>query len=287
MDKSCLFINNPISGNGKNSFVNRFRTFERKFPNHRIISTTHVGHAQELAAEHKNNFDIIVAVGGDGTINEIGSALIHSDTPLGIIPRGSGNGLANHLGISSNMNTSIQQLLDGKSKSLDTVLLNGKHFVNVAGVGFDGHISKLFNQSKRRGFLSYARLVVQEFIKFKEFDYRVIDEKTSKSGSAFIIALANSSQYGNNFKIAPNALSNDGLANIMIYKKPSIWAAPSLAWSLFKGKSLSEKHCIELKSRKITIESEDQPMHLDGEVVNLSTKQLNIEVLPNSLMVIS
>ncbi len=286
MDKKFLFINNPISGRGKQDFIQLFKTYQSKFPNHTIINTTHVGHAKELAIKHQANYDVIVAVGGDGTINEIASTLIGTDIPLGIIPKGSGNGFANYMGISRDMHRSLQQLLTGTCKAIDTVLLNDKPFVNVAGVGFDGHISKLFNQSNTRGFWNYVRLSFKEFFTFKEFEYSIVSDFKLTSGKAFVIAIANTSQYGNNFKIAPNANSNDGIINIMLYRKPSLWVVPYIVWSVFKGKILGSKYCTEIKGKEITLKSANQIVHVDGEVTTLDTSSLKIEVQHNSLLVI-
>ena len=171
MDKKYLFINNPISGGSKNNFVEIFKPLQSKFPNHRVINTTHVGHARELASQHKNDFDIIVAVGGDGTISEIASALVNTTVPMGIIPQGSGNGFANHLGIPNKITKALQQLLYGTPKPVDTIVLNQQPFVNIAGVGFDGLITELFNKTKLRGIWSYVRLVLTEFWLFKEWKY--------------------------------------------------------------------------------------------------------------------
>ena len=287
MDKSYLFINNPISGGSKNKFSKTFESLKSNFPQHKIINTTHIGHAKELASQYKNDFDVIVAVGGDGTINEIASALVHSNTAMGIIPQGSGNGFANHLSISRNTANALNQLLSGTAKQVDTVFINKSTFVNVAGVGFDGHITKLFNQTKLRGLWSYARLVISEFFKFKEFEYLLIANGKTINGRAFIIALANSSQYGNNFNIAPNAKSNDGLVNVMIFKKPSIFVAPYVIWQIFRGKSISTKYCTEVVSNSFVLQHPNQPIHLDGEATRFNTAELDIQVKPSSLQVIT
>ena len=287
MDCRFLFIHNPISGGSKSNFTKIIESQKHQFPKHQIINTTHIGHAQELAAQYKNDFDVIVAVGGDGTVNEVASALVNTNTAMGIIPQGSGNGFSNHLGISQNKLKALNALLVGKAKILDSVLINNSTFVNVAGIGFDGHITKLFNQTKSRGFWSYARLVLTEFLKFKEFDYKLVADNNTIKGSAFIIALANSSQYGNNFNIAPNAKSNDGLVNVLIFKKPSILVAPYIIWQIFRGKTINKKHCTEVISNKVNLQQPNQPIHLDGEFVKLGPTELNIQVEPASLQVLA
>ncbi len=281
-----LFIHNPISGGGKNNFLSSFKHSKKNFPNYNLISTKRVGHATEIATQHKNDFDVIVAVGGDGTINEVASALINTNVKMGIIPQGSGNGFANHAGISSNTTKALNQLLVGTTKLFDSVLINKKTCANVAGVGFDGHITQLFNKTKLRGFWSYTRLVVTEFLKFKEFDYTLVANNKTLNGSAFIIALANCTQYGNNFKIAPKAKSNDGLINVIILKKPSLFVMPIIIWKIVKGKSINNKYCTEIITKELTLTHPNQPVHLDGEIAHFETSKLKIQIIPSSLKVI-
>ena len=287
MENSYLFIHNPISGGKRNNFISIFEHQKALFPNAKVITTTHKGHAIKLVKQHRNGFDIIVAVGGDGTINEVASALINTTTPMGIISQGSGNGFANHLGISNNSEKALQQLISGKEKEIDIVYFNNKSFVNVAGIGFDGHIAALFDNSKRRGFLSYARLVLAEFFAYKEFNYSLkIGTKIIKD-KAFIIALANSNQYGNHFYIAPKAKSNDGLLNVMMFKKPSLFSAPIIIWRMFKGRDISPTYCTELVCNELLIECSTQATHIDGEVfINDESNQIHLKVMEKSLRVI-
>ena len=287
MKRKFLFIHNPISGGSKSNFIKILESQKHKFPKHRVINTTHIGHAKELANQYKNDFDVIVAVGGDGTVNEVASALVNSNTKMGVIPQGSGNGFSNHLGISQNITNALNTLLLGKTKMIDSVLINKSAFVNVAGIGFDGHITKLFNQTKSRGLWSYVHLVLMEFLKFKEFEYTLVANNDTFKGSAFIIALANSSQYGNNFTIAPNSKSNDGLVNVLIFKKPPIWITPYIIWRIFKGKPISSKLCTEVITTALVLKHQNQPVHLDGEVANFEIAELSIKVIQNSLLLIS
>lgn len=281
--KSYLFINNPISGGGKNNFLKVFKGLKNQFPTHKIISTTHLGHAKKLATQYKKEYDVIVAVGGDGTINEISSALVNSNTALGIIPQGSGNGFANHLHIPKNTIQAINRLKTGSEKRIDAISINNCMAFNVAGVGFDGHISKLFNQSIKRGFWSYLQLTLKEFIDYKEFDYQIKNEKNLIAGKAFIIAIANTSQYGNNFKIAPNAKLDDGTINIIILQKPVLWKLPYLALRSYWGLPIGK----EIITKSLSIVHPNQAMHIDGEAIAFDTEHLAIKIKENSLMVIS
>ncbi len=288
MHKKFLFINNPISGGGKNNFIQIFKPLKSKFPEHTIINTTHVGHAKELALKLKNNFDVIVAVGGDGTINEISSAILNSNTKLGIIPNGSANGLAFHLGLPLQIDKAILYLLEATSKKIDLINVNENIFVNVAGVGFDGHINVLFNQTKLRGLWSYAKLVFTEYLKYKPFNYTILINETSYRGNAFFIVFANTTQYGHNFKIAPNAQVNDGIMHITLVTKPAFIMLPFLIRTVFKGKALESKHCTELTCKKMTLKFNNEAMHLDGEIPATMNgiKKLEFKVLEKALNVI-
>ena len=126
-----------------------------------------------------------------------------------------------------------------------------------------------------------------EFLKFKEFEYTLIANNETLKGSAFIIALANSSQYGNNFNIASNAKSNDGLINALVFRKPSMFAAPKMIWKIFKGKPVSSKFCTEIITPELIVKHQNQLVHLDGEVANFEIDKLSIKVIQNSLLLIS
>lgn len=287
MDESYLFINNPISGGGKNNFVQIFDNHKSKFPVHQIVNTTHVGHAKEIATQYKNKFDVIVAVGGDGTINEIASVILNTNTLLGVIPNGSANGLAFHLGLPMEIDKAILHLLNATSQPIDLISVNHRIFVNVAGVGFDGHINVLFNQTKLRGLWSYAKLVFTEYIRFKPFNYSIRIKESSYQGKAFFIVFANTTQYGHNFHIAPNAEVNDGIMHITLVTKPPFILLPFLIRTVFKGKALESKYCTELTCKEMTLQFNNEAMHLDGEIpTNDGVKELHFKVLEKVLQVI-
>ncbi len=287
MNKSYLFINNPISGGGKHDFVEIFESFKEKFPTHKIINTTHIGHAKELASQYQHKYDIIVAVGGDGTINEIASVIINSNTELGIIPNGSANGLAFHLDLPMKVEKAILHLLDSTAKPIDVIEVNNRIFVNMAGVGFDGHINVLFNQTKLRGLWSYAKLIFTEYIRYKPFNYKIDIANATYKGSAFFIVFANTTQYGHNFHIAPNAEVNDGIMHITLVTKPPFIFIPFLLRTVFKGKALDSKHCTELACKEMKLMFNNEAMHLDGEIpTGNGTKELKFKVLKNALKVI-
>ena len=287
MDKHYLFINNPISGGSKSKFGEVFDSHKHKFPNHKVINTTHVGHAIELANQYKNEFDVIVAVGGDGTINEIASVILNTNTQLGVIPNGSANGLAFHLGLPMKIDNALDRLLKSSAKPIDVIKVNEHIFVNVAGVGFDGHINILFNQTKLRGLFSYAKLIFLEYVRYKPFNYTIHIDESTYQGKAFFLVFANTTQYGHNFHIAPNAQVNDGVMHITLVTKPPFILMPFLINTVFKGKALESKHCTELTCKEMTLEFNNEAMHLDGEVPNYEgVKKLHFSVLNKILNVI-
>ena len=180
MKRKALFIINPISGGKKKDGVPELiekyldaGAFEAV-----TIFSDGVAHARQIAKEAVNKFDLIVAVGGDGTVNEVASAIVGSDTILGIIPYGSGNGLSRFLGISMEAEKAIQNLASGRVEIIDSGKLNGQPFFNMAGMGFDAHISEVFSHGKKRGFLSYIKSSFEEVYKYKPQLYQLeIDGK--------------------------------------------------------------------------------------------------------------
>ena len=287
MSKRILLIHNPISGGTENTFLEEFKAVVSKYPSIDVKSTTHVGHARALAEQFRDVYDIIGAVGGDGTINEIATAIVHTKTKLGIIPYGSANGLAYHLGIPLSFLPAMERLVNGESQPIDVISVGNRVFVNVAGIGFDGHVNKLFNQTEQRGLWSYARLIFTEYLKFKEFRYQLIIDGITKTGSAFFIVLANTTQYGHNFHIAPNALTNDGILHVMLIKKPPFIKVPWLMRKIFKGNILQSKYCEEVAGKNMVLEIPAQSAHFDGETPDEPLEgSLQIEVMHNALQVI-
>jgi YegS/Rv2252/BmrU family lipid kinase len=283
-----LFIHNPISGGSKHNFLDDFKPFKSKFPLADVKTTTHIGHARELARQFKNVYNIIVAVGGDGTINEIASSLIHSNTSMGIIPYGSANGLAYHLNIPQALGPALDRLVDGKTHPIDIISVGEKIIVNVAGVGFDGHVNNLFNQTRLRGLWSYAKLIFTEYMRFKEFPFKLEVDGQMHEGQAFFIVFANSTQYGHNFHIAPNASTSDGILHVMLISKPPFIMVPYLMFQIFKGKILKSRYCAEVSGRQFTLDVRDQAAHFDGETpAEPISGRINFEVMVNALKVIS
>jgi diacylglycerol kinase (ATP) len=229
-----------------------------------------------------------VAVGGDGTLNEVARGLLNSKTPMGIIPKGSGNGLARHLGISMKMERALEQVLTGQVVAMDTFRLNGKLSLNVSGIGFDGHIANLFAKKKKRGFWTYARLVTLHYITFKEFDAELdLENHNVSKHKSFMIAIANASQYGNNARVAPKASITNNSLQTAILKKVPAQRGFRFAYQMFTGKLKTGKYytCLTVNNGLIKV---DQPTayHVDGEPCGHAS-EFKIEILPHSLQMIT
>lgn len=243
------------------------------------------GHAVELAgsAAKEKKFDIVFAVGGDGTVNEVAQGLLGSPVTMGILPKGSGNGLARHLGIPTDFKKALQVIASEKSFRMDTLSVNGKLSVNISGIGFDGHIARLFGKNGKRGLMGYSRLVLKEFFSYREFATRVTIEGQVHERKSFIIALANSSQFGNNAMVAPHASVCDEWIDVSFIKKVPLTQAAGFGQKMFTGK-LNKSPFVEiLKVKKIELQF-PQPIayHIDGEPFE-PTDRFSIEIKPGTL----
>lgn len=292
--KKILFIINPISGVGKQKII------EQLLPQHldttifepEIVYTKAAKHAIELSRNaaifdtKENKSDIVVAIGGDGTVNEVSQGLVGSSTIMAIIPTGSGNGLARYLKIPMKLSKAIETINSLNVKKIDTVRINLMGFVNVAGVGFDAHISHKFATYDKRGFFSYLKLIASEFWKFEDIEYIVTIDGKEYKRNVFLISFANSSTFGNNAHISPNALIDDGLLDICFLKKFPVATAPSLALRLFVKTMDRSKYSEIIQGKEINVKS-TKPLvaHIDGEPVNFGN-EINIKINPLSLNVI-
>ena len=234
--KQIIFIINPVSGIGKHKIVERLAEElldkSRFIPT--IVYTNAAGHATEISRNAAaDGIDIVVAVGGDGTVNETAAGLVGTATALGIVPAGSGNGLARHLKIPMNVRRAIEVINDGKSLKIDTATINDQLFVNLAGVGFDASVAKKFAVAGKRGFSTYLRITTNSYKNYEPKQYTlIIDGKVIKR-RALLISFANSSQFGNNTSIDPTASINDGYIDVCIVGKMPYWKALILAPLLF------------------------------------------------------
>ena len=288
--KRIRFIVNPIAGHsGKESFpafVEQVLQHD-KFSNE-ICFTDFPGHATTLATEAvQAGFEMVVAVGGDGTINEVARCLIHSQTALGIIPSGSGNGLARHLNIPLDFEGALRIINNCHQVKIDTVKINKEVFVSIAGVGFDALVAKHFARDPNRGFFAYFKIVAARYPNYRPKRYRLIlDDSKIIETEALFISLANSNQFGYNTTIAPEASLNDGLIDVCIVEKPYLVEMPIIINLLFLKMIHKSKYVKIFKASKVElIRDKNRVVNLDGEPVKLK-KNLQAEVDPLSLNVI-
>ena len=236
-----LFIVNPISGLGLGKElpgkIKRLPEYDNV--DYDIVFTEYAGHARVLVEEARATckYTHIVAVGGDGTVNEVGGALCGCDIAFAVVSLGSGNGFARHLGYSIFMTKALKQVLTNQYAQIDVLEINGKYSLNVSGVGFDAEVAHEFNHLKLRGVLSYIYAAIKLWFRYPEKKYKIISDGKVMKVSCFILSFANSSQYGNNAYIAPHASVRDGLMDICILKRPAFWEIMwflpgQLIWSL-------------------------------------------------------
>ena len=290
--RHILAIINPVSGTvSKDKIPRLIDTVVHSARNDvSIIATEYPGHACEIAAQAvKDKVDIVVAIGGDGTVNEVGSAVCGTDTAMAIVPVGSGNGLARHLRISMNASRALQVLNDGDIIPLDYCTVNGKPFFCTCGMGFDATVSYKFSNEGTRGFITYIKTALTEYIKYKPQEYVIDIDGRKMQEKAFVIACCNAAQYGNNAYIAPRATMQDGLLDVTVMHPFSIVQSPLIGARLFLRQLGKDHHVSIYRGKRVVIERRrDDIMHIDGDpvmmpariVVENVTKGINILVPP-------
>lgn len=288
MKQKIRFIVNPKSGiQSKKNIPSLIALhLDKSRFEYDIIETQHRYHAVDITKEAiAEGIDIVCAVGGDGSVHEVGTALIGSSLHMAIIPAGSGNGLARHLKIPMDAKQAILALNSSVSSTMDTVLANDRHFLNVGGYGFDALIAKEFDADKRRGFWGYVKLISKEFFGFKasHFEIDVNGEKTRKK--LVLCTIANATEYGNGFYISPDSIVSDGTIELCLLHPFKFWHVPAMIRVFFK-RTHSESRFIEIiPFQKAKIKLEKAVAHYDGEPFEVQ-HELNIEVIPNSLNIL-
>jgi len=287
--RRILFIVNPISGGRRERPVHRAveAYLDKGKYKYRLEYTKYKGHAEELAREAvAEGVAIVVAVGGDGTVNEVSRSLVGTPVALAVIPTGSGNGLARHLGLPLNLKRAIQVINRGVIKPIDTASLNGHFFINVAGTGFDAYVARQFEQSMRRGFFSYFQIATQSYKHYKPRNFRIIIDGKEVKRKALMINFANSSQFGNNTSINPQASIDDGLIDVCIVNKLPYWKVGLLFPLLFLKRFDRTPFVEVIKARSVIVKrKKGRYVQLDGDPEK-EKKMLHVEVHPLSLQVI-
>lgn len=287
--KHIVFIVNPISGTrSKDELKNLIPlTIDGDQYDWRLTRTEYAGHAAVIAAQCvADGVDVCVAVGGDGTVNEVARSLVQSQTALGIVPCGSGNGLARHLCLPMDMKGALEIINEGRVEPFDFGIINGQPFFCTCGMGFDAFISLKFAEAGKRGMVTYVENVLKEGLKYKPDTYTIEDETGIHSHKAFLITCANAAQYGNNAYIAPGASMQDGLMDVIVMEPFTVVEAPKLAMDLF-AKTLSTNSRIKtFQARRVHIRRlKPGAIHYDGDPINMGT-DLDVEIRPKGLRAI-
>ncbi|HTL81767.1 MAG TPA: diacylglycerol kinase family protein [Bacteroidia bacterium] len=286
--RRIVFVINPKSGSDqKTDRVKLISTLISPSYESEILLWKNIGDKESLFARATSgDFDIAVAVGGDGTVSQLAEALCGTDTALGIIPFGSGNGLARHLGIPLKSADAMKLLETGVIKKIDRGKFNNRHFFCTAGVGFDARIGKLFAESKTRGFWTYAKMTLGELRNYREEKYSIDIDGTKMEREAFLVAIGNAGQYGNNAWIAPTAKINDGILQLTILKPFRWWNAIGIARKLFAKKFNTNRFVESYSGKQITItRNEEGAAHYDGEPDQMGT-ELRATIEPGILNVL-
>ena len=286
--KKIYAIINPISGvssKGRVSEIISSRCIE-KGVSVNIIYTEYAGHAAEITRRAvADGVDCVIAVGGDGTVNEVAKNLIHSDVVLGIIPKGSGNGLARELNVPMDAKGAVDVIFSGNMTTIDACKANEDIFFCTCGVGFDATISAEFAREKHRGSLTYIKNVIEKYLSYKPEVYELILDDCTITEKAFLIACANASQYGNNAYIAPNADISDGQMDITILSSFNAIDIGPLAIQLFT-KTIDKNSKIKTyrtNSARI-VRKKEGVMHVDGDPIMVS-KDIELSVMRSALKV--
>ena len=287
-------IVNPVSGAGMDPSIATARVamidgeLKRRGLDAAIVVTERPGHAREIAERAaRERADLVIVWGGDGTVNEAGGALAGTPTPLGLIPAGSGNGLAAGLGVPRPPMAAIAKALDGRRQSIDVGMLNGRPFFNVAGIGFDAHIAYLFNQRARgrRGRLPYIIIGVREGCRYAARTYNVTLDGTAVTSTALLIAFANGSEYGMGVQIAPHAQLNDGKLEACIVEDRRIISRFLDARHLALGSIQRAPKLVTASIKEATVETDGELVyHLDGEP-GIARHRAEVTVRPGALNV--
>lgn len=231
-------------------------------------------------------FDVLFAVGGDGTVHEIGKRLIGTPLALAVIPTGSGNGFARHIGFHLDPAKNIAGCRDAKIVPIDTAEVNGDAFIGVMGVGFDASIAHRFETIAARGFRTYVQVGLSELRAFTPEEYEITIDGETLRERATVVAIANTAQYGNNMRIAPRASVRDGRLDLTVIRDISLFGAVTITARTFTGTLAESRSVLTRQFREAIIRREhDGPAHLDGEPV-LLPRELHIRVRPQSLNVL-
>ena len=271
--RKVLFVLNPIAGSRKLRIDDKriHRYFDGSAVEPQCVYTEYAGHGAALARAYKDKVDEIIAVGGDGSLNEIATQLVHTEVKLGIIPTGSGNGLARHVGIPVHSLRALEIIKEGCVQRIDVGLMNDRYFFSNAGLGIDANIIKRYNDITQRGWFTYGRLGVSEYFKLKPIPMHIDWGSGYEVFEAALVSVALSNQYGYNFKIAPDASIADGLFVSQAIPMLNPLQSIGFAFSMMIGKYANIKKAVIRHNKELKVKIPGRQMaQCDGEPVEVS-----------------
>ena len=286
---NLLFVINPISGDiEKEDITSEIENFCFAYQfNHTFFETSGENDLQKLKDDlRNNNYDIVLAVGGDGTVHLVGSALIHSEIPMGIIPMGSGNGLSKDIGIPQEVLEALEVLRNYQIRPIDTLSVNNRISVHLTDLGFNALVVKLFNEGTKRGPGAYAFLAMQQYLTYEPKKFRIVTDTENFSGEAFMVTITNANAYGSNAAINPTGIVDDGKFEICLIEPFPKTAGLELLYHLYNNTIGSSIYSKIIRCQRATIFNlENDVTHIDGEPMELGEK-IDIKILPKSLKII-
>ena len=285
--KNILYIINPNSGK---KGVKKVVQLLRKEVVHNnladIVYSEYPKHAIKLVQENLSAYDIFIAVGGDGTVNEVASQLIFTDKILGVLPVGSGNGFAREFGFKKDLSAINAAIKKNEHRLIDTITINEHRFVNIAGIGFEGQVTSVFSKMPLRGLKSYIKATLKTLTTFKPFKAEIITKSKTYTGAFFSLTIANTRQFGNNALIVPHAKPDDGQIDVLLVKPfPKIMMA-GFTGKMFMGLLKDAKYTTYLKTPdEVIINTKMNKIHIDGEALEINSP-FHIKMDTNSLRVL-
>jgi len=288
MARKILFIVNPNAGKRVSDFI--IETIRKEIPEnifYQIVVWKDKNHFEDITELLKTEgYSDAVAVGGDGTVNHVAKTILNTDITLGIVPIGSGNGLARSLGLSMKIPEVIKQIINGKTTTIDIGLVNNIPFFCTSGIGFDAQIGNLFATSVKRGLQTYVKITIRELFNYRAKNYVLEIKGQTIKRKAFLITVANAGQYGNDFYIAPEARMEDGLFHVAILKPFNVLQLPGIMTNILRKKAHKSSSIETFVTSKITIiRDEKDSIHFDGEPAT-EEKKVSFENKPKALKVI-
>ena len=286
--KNIAFIVNPISGTKTKNRVTKLirELLDPQQFSPTVVLTEYAGHATQLAQQFAlEGYYAVVAVGGDGTVNEVATGLIGADTALGIIPNGSGNGFARHLDISTRANRAIEMLNSSEVINVDYGIVNDIPFFSTCGIGFDAIVAQDFADSSR-GFKGYVQSIFKDLFRYKPETYHLEGDGIDVTTKAFLVNFANAGQWGYDAYIAPKASVQDGLLDVAIVSEFSMMEAVGMALRLFT-KSIDENlHMNTIRTKELILTRDNEGvMHIDGTPTIMPAK-LHVKIVEDGLKVL-